>query len=59
MMGGFIGLLMLKTFQNGLIMIGFDSYWQTVASGGLLFIALVVDYFNTKANLRSLRKKAA
>jgi ribose/xylose/arabinose/galactoside ABC-type transport system permease subunit len=50
MIGGFIGLLMLKTFQNGLIMIGFDAYWQTVASGCLLFAALVVDYFNTKSS---------
>jgi ribose/xylose/arabinose/galactoside ABC-type transport system permease subunit len=59
MMGGFIGLLMLKTFQNGLTMIGFNPYWQTVASGGLLFIALVVDYINTKATAKQLQKKSA
>jgi ribose/xylose/arabinose/galactoside ABC-type transport system permease subunit len=56
MMGGFIGLLMLKTFQNGLIMVGFNSFWQVVAAGMLLYAALVIDYFNAKSGRKLLKK---
>ena len=49
MFGGFIGLLLLNTFNNGLMLIGLGSYWQIAASGVLLVLALTVDYFNERA----------
>ena len=50
--GAFLGLLLLNTFNNGISSVGLSSYWQTVASGGLLIIALTLDRFannNAKA----------
>ena len=53
--GGFLGLLLLNTFNNGISSIGLSSYWQTVASGGLLIIALTLDQF---ANVRNKKLKS-
>jgi ribose/xylose/arabinose/galactoside ABC-type transport system permease subunit len=46
--GAFIGLVMINAFNSGLTVVGVNPYWQTVASGALLLIALTFDYFNTK-----------
>ncbi|MDR2356961.1 MAG: ABC transporter permease [Oscillospiraceae bacterium] len=54
----FIGLLLLNTFQNGLTTIKLDAYWQTVASGGLLIIALVIDFYREKRRVMSLKASA-
>ncbi len=44
MFGCFIGLLIINGFSNGLSIMGFNPYWQDVASGLLLLLALTVDY---------------
>ena len=54
--GMFLGVLLLSSFNNGLIGIGMNPYLQLVSQGGLLIIALSVDFYNTKAKERSLRK---
>jgi ribose/xylose/arabinose/galactoside ABC-type transport system permease subunit len=46
--GAFVGLILLNGFNSGLTLIGINPYWQTVASGALLLVALTFDYFNTK-----------
>ncbi|MDR2358057.1 MAG: ABC transporter permease [Oscillospiraceae bacterium] len=46
--GAFIGLVMINAFNSGLTVVGVNPYWQTVASGALLLVALTFDYFNTK-----------
>jgi ribose/xylose/arabinose/galactoside ABC-type transport system permease subunit len=46
--GAFIGLVMINAFNSGLTVVGVNPYWQTVASGALLLIALTFDYFNMK-----------
>ncbi len=46
--GAFLGLLILNGFTNGLTVIGIGSYWQKVASGILLLLALTLDYINGK-----------
>jgi ribose transport system permease protein len=48
MLGAFFGLLLLNFFNNGLSIIGLGTYWQIVASGLLLVLALLVDYITTE-----------
>jgi ribose/xylose/arabinose/galactoside ABC-type transport system permease subunit len=48
MLGCFLGLLIINGFNNGLLVMGVKPYWQTVASGVLLLIALTLDYFSTR-----------
>ena len=38
--GTFIGLLLIGTLNNGLILIGVQSYWQQVVKGAILLIAV-------------------
>jgi len=52
-----IGLLIISSFNNGLTVMRVESQWSQVASGALLVIALVVDYFlSAKPKLK--RRKA-
>ncbi|MCQ2451877.1 MAG: ABC transporter permease [Oscillospiraceae bacterium] len=43
MMGALIGIMILNVFNNGMQLIGLTSYYQTVASGLLLILALCYD----------------
>lgn len=56
MAGVFFGLLLLCMFNNGLLVIELSAYWQIVAQGMLLIIALCVDFYSAKARAVSLRK---
>lgn len=49
--GAFLGLAILQGFNNGLIMLNVQSFWQNVAKGALLLLALTFDY------LRAQRRK--
>lgn len=55
MFGCFLGLIILTCFNNGLTVINVPTYWQTVARGVLLILALVVDVFRERSRLRSLK----
>lgn len=58
-MGGlFIGLLLLNTFNAGLGTVNIPSYWQIVAQGVLLIIALWVDFLNKKSREKMMKTKA-
>ncbi len=48
MLGAFCGLLLLNSFNNGLNIAGLSAYWQMLASGLMLIIALILDYYNKK-----------
>jgi ribose transport system permease protein len=50
--GCFIGLLILNCFNNGLTVSNVSSFWQIVAQGMLLIVALISDFFRR----RSLQK---
>ena len=52
--GVFVGLLIIIAFNNGLSVLGVLSYWQTVASGALLLVALTLDYLNGRRIARRL-----
>ena len=56
MLGALLGVLLLSTFKNGLTIVGFSTYWQVVASGVMLIVALSVDYVSTRSRLRALEK---
>ncbi len=55
MLGCFIGLLLLTCFNNGLTVVGLNSYWQIVASGLLLILALVLDFYREKSRIKKLK----
>jgi ribose transport system permease protein len=55
MSGVFIGLLLLNSFKNGLVVVGLDSYYQVVASGVLLIAALTLDFFREKSRIKALK----
>jgi ribose/xylose/arabinose/galactoside ABC-type transport system permease subunit len=52
MLGCFLGLLLLNSFNNGLTIIGVTPHWQNVFSGVLLLLALTLDYFSIKNKMR-------
>jgi ribose transport system permease protein len=55
----FCGIMMLNCFKNGLLVIQLDPYWQVIANGGLLVIALIIDFYREKRRLSQLRAGAA
>jgi ribose/xylose/arabinose/galactoside ABC-type transport system permease subunit len=57
MIGCFIGLLMLNCFNNGLTVVDVQPYWQIIAQGALLIVALVVDFFNERSRLKALKTR--
>ena len=54
--GIFLGILLLTSFSNGLVVIDLDAYWQLASQGGVLIVALSVDFFNTRGKLASMKK---
>jgi len=48
MAGAFFGLLVLSTFNNGMVVMGANPYWRNIAEGMLLIVALTFDYFQMK-----------
>jgi ribose/xylose/arabinose/galactoside ABC-type transport system permease subunit len=50
MLGAFIGIMIINSFNNGLTVMGVDSFWQKVAQGALLIVALLIDFYRHKAN---------
>lgn len=42
--GALIGLMIMQSFNNGLMMLNMPSFWQTVSRGLLLIAALSFDY---------------
>ena len=50
----FIGILLLNSFNAGLTFVGFPQYWQIVARGGLLVLALSLDFVIGRSRQRAL-----
>ena len=48
MLGCFLGLLIINGFNNGLTIMRVTSYWQDVASGILLLLALTLDFIRNR-----------
>lgn len=45
--GTLLGVLILGTLTNGLIMLNVRSYWQTIAQGSILLMAVLIDAWRT------------
>jgi ribose transport system permease protein len=58
MLGAFIGLILLNSFTSGLVIAGLGAYWQIVASGVLLILALTLDYIREKSRIKALKTAA-
>jgi ribose transport system permease protein len=60
MLGTFIGMLILQCFNTGLVMLSVQVFWQNVAQGSLLIVALAFDYYRktsaTKKELAESKK---
>lgn len=53
--GTLIGVLILRTLDNGLILVNLSSYWQQVARGAVLILAVGFDVLRTKWATKSRR----
>jgi len=56
MVGVFLGVMLITSFNTGLIQSGLDFYYQVVAKGLLLVFALILNYYRVQARLRSLKE---
>ncbi len=59
MFGAFVGLMLLNFFNNGLSIVGLDTYWKIVASGLLLIAALTVDFIGNEMRAKNLKASQA
>lgn len=48
LVGALLGVLFIKMTQNGLVLIGVSSLWETVVIGGLLIVVLILDALETR-----------
>lgn len=46
--GTFLGMLVLQGFNTGLNMVGVQTFWQDVAQGALLVVALAFDFYRKR-----------
>lgn len=58
MLGCFLGLMLMNSFSNGLTVLQVNPYWQSVANGLLLLIALSFDYFSAQSAKKVRAPKA-
>lgn len=54
MLGSFLGVLLIQSFNTGLTMAQVQTFWQYVARGILLLIALGIDRYTTKNRQREM-----
>jgi ribose transport system permease protein len=58
MLGTFIGMLILQGFNTGMNMVGLQTFWQQVAKGGLLVVALAFDFYRKKSREKKLLEES-
>lgn len=59
MAGCFIGLILINSFNFGLSVVRVPSYWQTVAKGLLLILALTLDFVRERSRIKALYASTA
>lgn len=57
MVGVFIGLCILNTFNTGMSILNFDTYWSGLLQGIVLVIALTLDLSGSKRLAKSVSRK--
>ena len=55
---GFIGMIVVRVFENGLMIMGFPPYVSAAAQGMLLIVALIIDHINTVRTRKMLESSA-
>lgn len=58
MFGTFIGMLILQCFNTGLVMLNVQVFWQNVAQGSLLVVALAFDFYRKKIRSKKLLEES-
>ena len=53
-LGAVIGLLIMSVVNNGLVVIKLDPYWQTVAIGVIMIVAVAIDILRRRSKTVSL-----
>jgi ribose transport system permease protein len=51
--GAVIGLMIMQAVSTGLVVIGVDPYWQTVAIGSIMILAVAIDLLRRRAKTAS------
>jgi len=54
LLGTLLGVVFIKIIQNGLVLIGVSSLWETVIIGSLLIVVLTIDSVSGRNNPRAL-----
>jgi ribose transport system permease protein/AI-2 transport system permease protein len=54
LLGTLLGVVFIKMIQNGLVLIGVSSLWETVIIGSLLIIVLTIDSVTGRNSPRGL-----
>lgn len=44
-LGTLLGAAIMQMLRNGLVLLGFPAYWQTVALGTMILVAILFDYW--------------
>ena len=52
--GPLVALMLLSVFDNMLMVLGFQPYWNVFARGALLVVALIIDYISEERRRRAL-----
>ncbi len=52
MIGTFIGVLLIGVINNGLTLLNVSSFWVQFVQGALIFLAVLLDSFNSRRNTR-------
>jgi AI-2 transport system permease protein len=55
LIGTVLGVVLLRVLQNGLLLTGVPSLWQSVVTGALLLVILASEVASSKFTLRALR----
>ena len=58
MLGTLLGMLILQVFNTGLVMLNIQVFWQNVAQGALLVLALVFDYYRKEMRNKKLLEES-
>jgi len=59
LLGTFLGVILLRLLQNGLLLVGLSSLWQPVVVGGLLLLVLISDSSVVRQLRGRLTRRAA
>ncbi|WP_173934940.1 ABC transporter permease [Chelativorans sp. Marseille-P2723] len=59
LVGTVLGVLLIRILQNGLLLVGVPSLWQTVVTGGLLIAVLCLDALSGRMPVSIWRRRPA